>query len=102
VQVGAGPQVGVGRHGKRGRPIAEQQGVDVDEAELNGRIAMLAAQQDQRPEKLKQTMTKDGSLSTLYVQMREQKAIDKVLEGAQVEEVSVEDFQKSQQEAQKA
>jgi trigger factor len=82
--------------------LAEQQGVDIDEAELNGRIAMLAAQQGQRPEKLKQTMTKDGSLSTLYVQMREQKAIDKVLEGAQIEEVSVEDFQKAQQEGQKA
>src|SRR5205807_8285216 len=64
-------------------------GVDIDEAELNGRIAMLAAQRGRRPEKLKQDMTKDGSLSNLYIQMREQKALDKVLEDAQVEEVEM-------------
>jgi trigger factor len=69
--------------------LATDFGVDVDEAELNGRIAMLAAQRGRRPEKLKQDMTKDGSLSNLYLQMREQKAIDKVLESAQIEEVEV-------------
>ena len=41
---------------------------------------MLAAQRGRRPEKLKQDMAKDGTLANLYVQMREQKAIDKVLE----------------------
>ena len=34
-------------------------------------------------------MAKDGSLSNLYVQMREQKAVDKILETALVEEVEV-------------
>ena len=74
--------------------LAAEQGVDVDESELNGRIAMLAAQSGKRPEKLKQEMSKDGSLANLYIQMREQKAIDKVLEKAQVEEVEVEAEQK--------
>jgi trigger factor len=69
--------------------IAADQGVDIDEAELNGRIAMLAAQREERPEKLKQDMSKDGSLQNLYIQMREQKALDKVLESAKVEEVEV-------------
>jgi trigger factor len=69
--------------------IAADQGVDVDEAELNGRIAMLAAQHGERPEKVKQQMSKDGSLSNLYVQMREQKALDKLLETVKVEEVEV-------------
>jgi trigger factor len=64
-------------------------GIDVDEAELNGRIAMLAVQRGRRPEKLKQDMAKDGSLQNLYLQMREQKAIDKVLETAEIEEVEV-------------
>jgi trigger factor len=71
--------------------IANDQNVDVDEAELNGRIAMLAAQRGRRPEKMKQEMAKDGSLASLYVQMREQKAIDRLLAGAQVEEVDVSD-----------
>ena len=69
--------------------IANEVDVDVDEAELNGRIAMLAAQRGARPEKLKQEMAKDGTLANLYVQLREQKAIDKLLETAEIEDVDV-------------
>jgi trigger factor len=69
--------------------IANDQQVDVDEAELNGRIALLAAQRGRRPEKMKQDMAKDGSLTNLYVQMREQKALDKILDDAQIEEVEM-------------
>lgn len=69
--------------------IATDFGVDVSEAELNGRIAYMAAQRDERPERLKQTMTKDGSLSNLFITMREQKAVDKILEQASVEEVEL-------------
>ena len=69
--------------------IATEQDTDVDEAELNGRLAMLAAQRGERPEKVKQEMAKDGSLTNLYIQMREQKALDKVLESAAIEEVDV-------------
>jgi len=69
--------------------IANDQKVDVDENELNGRVAMLAAQRGDRPEKLKQTMSKDGSLANLYVTMREQKAIDTIIEGAKIEEVDL-------------
>ena len=74
--------------------LAEQEKVDVDESELNGRIAMLAAQSGQRPEKVKQEMSKDGSLMSLYVQMREHKAIDQVLAKSQIEEVTVEEEKK--------
>lgn len=67
--------------------VAEEQKVDVTEAELNGRIAMLAMQQGRRPERLKQEMAKDGqTLTNLYVQMREEKAIDEVLKSAEIEE----------------
>jgi trigger factor len=69
--------------------LSQDLGVEVDEAELNGRIAMLAAQRGRRPEKLKQDMAKDGTLANLFLQMREQKAIDKVLETATIEEVDV-------------
>jgi trigger factor len=67
--------------------IANDMQVDVDEAELNGRIAMLAAQRGRRPEKMKQEMAKDGTLANMYVQMREQKAIDRLLESAQIEDM---------------
>ncbi|HEY7118897.1 MAG TPA: trigger factor [Tepidisphaeraceae bacterium] len=69
--------------------LAADLGVEVDEAELNGRIAMLAAQRGRRPEKLKQDMAKEGTLANLYLQMREQKALDRVLESAQIEDVDV-------------
>jgi trigger factor len=68
--------------------IAEQLEVDVSEAELNGRIAMIAMQQGRRPEKVKQEMSKDGTtLANLYVQMREEKALDEILKSADIEEV---------------
>lgn len=69
--------------------IAGEQNVDVDEAELNGRIAMLAAQRGVRPEKLKQEMSKDGTLANLYVQLREQKALDNIVAQAEIEDVDV-------------
>ncbi len=69
--------------------IAGDFSVDVNAAELNGRVSLLAAQSGKRPEKLKQEMTADGSLLSMYIQMREQKAIDKILETAKVEEVDV-------------
>jgi len=69
--------------------LANDMNIDVDEGELNGRVAMMAIQRGVRPETLKQEMSKDGSLANLYVQLREQKAIDKVLEQAQIEEVEV-------------
>jgi trigger factor len=69
--------------------IAKDFEVDVSEGELNGRIAFMAAQRDERPERLKQQMSKDSSLQDLYVQMREQKAVDKILEQANVQEVEL-------------
>jgi trigger factor len=69
--------------------IATDQNVEVSESELNGRVAMLAIQRGQRPEKLKQAMSKDGSLQQMYVTMREQKAVDKLLESAEIEEVEM-------------
>ena len=69
--------------------IAAEQGIDVDEAEMNGRIAMIAVQKGRRPEKMKQDMVKDGSLSNLYIQIREQKAVDRILEDAVIEDVDV-------------
>ncbi|HEY0008641.1 MAG TPA: trigger factor [Tepidisphaeraceae bacterium] len=70
--------------------IAQEQNVDVTEGELNSNIAGIAAQRGLRPEKLKQQMQSEGSLQTLYVRLRELKAIDKILEQAKIEEVEAE------------
>ncbi|MFN3168809.1 MAG: trigger factor [Phycisphaeraceae bacterium] len=60
--------------------------VDVEEDELNGRIAMMAYQQGRRPDKLRQEMAKQGQIEQLYLQIREQKTLDKILEQAKVTE----------------
>ena len=58
--------------------------IEVSEAEVNGQIASLAMQQGRRPEKLRQQMQKQGELEYLYLQIREQKTLDKIIENAKV------------------
>ncbi|MGA2230013.1 MAG: trigger factor [Tepidisphaeraceae bacterium] len=67
--------------------LATEEKIEVDEGELNSQVAMLAARQGRRPEKVKHEMAQDGSLAHLYVRLREEKALDMVLETAEIEEV---------------
>jgi trigger factor len=72
--------------------IVEQAGkdlnVEVTEAEVNGRLSMMAMQQGRRLEKLRQEMRKRGELSQVYLQIREQKTLDAILEKVKVTEVA--------------
>jgi trigger factor len=77
--------------------IANDFEVDVTEGELNGTIATIAAQRGERPEKLKSQMAKDGTLQNLYIQMREQAAVDKIIESAEVTDVDVATMKKDQE-----
>ncbi|MEX0654261.1 MAG: trigger factor [Phycisphaeraceae bacterium] len=65
---------------------AKELEVEVGEGEINGRIAMMAMQQGRRPEKLRQEMAQRGELEQIYLQLREQKTLDKVIEKAKVTE----------------
>ena len=58
--------------------------IEVSESEVNGYIATLAGQQGHRPEKLRQQMRKNGEIEHLYLQIREQKTLDRILEKAEV------------------
>lgn len=69
--------------------IAAENNIEVDEAEVNGQIAYMAMMQNQRPEKLKQSMANSGQLQDLWLSLRERKALDKLLEGAKIEEVEI-------------
>ncbi|MEM1353535.1 MAG: trigger factor [Planctomycetota bacterium] len=64
--------------------------VDVDENELNQRIVTMAMQQNRRPDKLRQEMMRQGQIEQLYLQLREQKTLDKIIEQASVTEVEAE------------
>ena len=66
---------------------AKEQEVEVAEGEINSQIAMIAMQQGRRPEKLRQEMLKRGELEQLYLQVREQKTLDRLLEQVKVKQV---------------
>ncbi|MHC4995788.1 MAG: trigger factor [Planctomycetota bacterium] len=74
--------------------VAEHFDVQVDEAEVNGQIAMLAAQQGARPEQMRQHMAQSGQLQQLFVQLRETKAIQKIVDGATIKEISPDEWEK--------
>lgn len=76
--------------------VARELEVDVSEQELNGRIYAMAIQQNRRPERMREELHKQGQLDSLYIQLREEKAVSKLLEQATVTEVSAEEWAKSQ------
>ncbi len=67
--------------------LAEQFSIDVNEAELNARVASIAGMYGRRPEKLKQQMAQTGQLEQLFLQVRDGKVVDKILETAEITEV---------------
>ncbi len=65
--------------------------IEVNDGEINSRISMMAVQQGRRPEKLRQEMRSQGQLEQLYVQIRDQKTLDKILANAKIKEVELTD-----------
>jgi len=76
--------------------IADQFEVEVTEEEINGHIAMVAAQRGRRPEKMREELARDGSLAQFAMQVREHKCIEKILEKANISEVEPEKIKKPQ------
>ncbi len=74
--------------------VAQKLEVEVGDAELNGRIFQIAQQQGKRPEKLRREMEQSGQLQSLYVQLREEKAIEAILKDAELEDITAEDWEK--------
>jgi trigger factor len=68
--------------------FAEERNIEVAEDEVNGRIALMAMEMNQRPEALKQKMAEGGDLQNLMGQMREEATLDALVADAQVEEVA--------------
>ncbi len=66
--------------------VAEKLDISVTEEEINGNIAQLAMQRQQRPEKMREQMARDGSLAQFSLEVRQNKCIAKLLETAKVTE----------------
>jgi trigger factor len=67
--------------------ISDKFKIETTEEEINGHIAQAAMQKKVRPERLKEDMTRDGSLDQFKLQVREQKCVTKLLETAKITEV---------------
>ena len=65
---------------------AKDLNVEVSESEVNGRVYQIAMQQGRRPEKLRAEMARRGELEAIYLQVREQKTLDMIIEKAKVAE----------------
>ncbi|MBP7053630.1 MAG: trigger factor [Phycisphaerae bacterium] len=76
--------------------VAEKLEIEVTEEEINGHIARVAIQRGQRPEKMKEQMERDGSLSQFRLEIRQSKCIEKLLESASVAERASEEKSDSQ------
>ena len=73
---------------------AEDLEVRVEEAEVNGRIAQMAAERGARPDQLRQQLIQSNQVGAVVQQIREHKTIDAIIAKAKVEEMSADDFKK--------
>ncbi|MBK7404149.1 MAG: trigger factor [Phycisphaerales bacterium] len=73
---------------------ADEMKVQVTEGDVNARIAQMAAQRRERPEKLRQELIQTNQIGAVFQQVREHKTLDAILAQAAVEEVSREEFEK--------
>ena len=69
------------------RRLGEHFKIDVTEQEVNGRIATIAAQHGQRPDQLRTELVKTGRINEVARMVFEQKAADRVIANAKIEDV---------------
>jgi len=66
--------------------VAETLEIKVEEEEINGHIAQVAAQRGQRPERMREEMARNGSLAQFGLEIQQDKCIAKMLETAKITE----------------
>jgi len=72
--------------------LSQHYGVEVTEQEINGRVAQIAAQRGERPDQLRARMAQQGQLQQIALQIREHKALDRVIDTAEVEEITADEW----------
>ncbi len=66
--------------------IAEDQKIEVGEEEINGAIAMMAQQANMRFDRMRDELSKNNRLMTLYVQLRDKQVLAQLLKDAEITE----------------
>ena len=74
--------------------LSEEFSVSVSDQELNARITAIAHQRGMRPEQLRTELTQAGRLDEIGLQIREHKTTDRIIDKAEVKEVSAEEWAK--------
>ena len=72
--------------------LAEKFNIEVSDAEVNGVIAAMANQRGERPAKLRAELVQANRMGDLILQVRESRAVDRVLATAKVVDVSAEEW----------
>ncbi len=72
--------------------VAEQEGVRVEEHEINARIYQIAMERGERPEALRQQLIANRQVGTIFQQIREHKAMDALIAKAEIQEMPAEQF----------
>lgn len=75
--------------------IAEDMGIKVTEAEINGRIAQMAFERNLRPDKLRQSLIQRNQVGMIFQQIREHKALDAVVSKGKIEQIPADKFNES-------
>ena len=70
--------------------VAEKLDISVSEPEINGYIAQIAMERNQRPERMREQMEHEGTLAQLELEVRQEKCIEKLLESAKIIEKKAE------------
>ncbi|MBW7990730.1 MAG: trigger factor [Planctomycetes bacterium] len=81
--------------------IADKFDIKVSDEEINGHLAQIAIQRGQRPEKMREDMERDGSLTQFTLEVRQNKCIEKLLETAKITEKKPEKKAKKAEKAKK-
>lgn len=79
--------------------LAEEFDITVTEDEINGQVAQIAQRMNRRFDRVRDELARHGRLQALYVRLREEKVIDRLLQDAEITEVSREEADESPAEA---
>jgi len=70
--------------------IAEKLEIEVTEEEINGQIAAMARAYNRRFDRVRDDLARNNGIESLYLEIRDEKCIDKILETAEITEAKVE------------
>jgi len=77
--------------------LSQHYEIQVSEQEINGRVAMIAAQRGMRPDQLRQQLIQAGRIDEVAMMVRDHKTADRVVQDCTVTEITAEEWRKIQE-----